>query len=162
MARLRYILGKGERIVLRLPTARQRMQRMALWGIGTVALAMLAPYPFGFRHANGGVFLIAVALCAAAGLFLMTVQYWKTRPHTVVTGQRILVRRGWSWWRYEELAVRAFEGMNYDLESRTLYLYGGRRVLAIPCDRDGYARIVATFADLIYSTSRCPHAVPSA
>lgn len=144
---LRRIMGEGETVVLRVPTALERSQRAVLWGVGLPVLALEVPHLFGIYYPDGRSFWLAIKLLAGAGLVFMVLQYWRHRLRIAVTDRRILVRRGISWRRHEAMDLRDISSFDYNPKSRTLLLYGNRRVLEIRCDRNTSARIVVAVAD---------------
>lgn len=143
---LRRILEPGETIVLRLPTSAERRRSAILWGVGFPVLAATLRYLSGFRPATETDIWRNAGAYAAAALLAMLASYWLRRPRIIVTDRRFLVRRGMFWGRHEQMPVRDVAGMDYDLKSRTLSLYGNRRVLAVSCDELAQARIIVALA----------------
>lgn len=149
MARLRRILKEGEAVNLRVPTALERSQRAALWGVGLPVLALEIPHLFGLYGPGDGSFRLAVKLFAGVGLVSMVLQFWRHRPRIVVTDRRILVRRGFSWKRHAAMDLHDISSFNYNLKTQTLLLYGNRRVLEIRCDLKTRARIIVAVVDAV-------------
>lgn len=142
-------MEEGETVVLRIPTALERLQRVVLWGVGLPVLALEAPHLFGFYYPDGDSFWLAAKLLTGVGLVFMVLQMWRHRPRIAITNRRILVRRGIAWRRHEAMALRDISTFDYNPKSRTLLLYGNGRVLEFYCDIRTRARIIGAVADAV-------------
>lgn len=139
-------LKPGETVVLRLPTMQERRRAAILLGAGFPTLAAMVSYLYGSPPVSEMDFWRHAGVYAVAGLAFMLAGNWMHRPRIVVTDRHILVRRGPSWRRHDWMAVRDVAGMDYDLKSKTLSLYGDGSVLTLPCDELGKARIMVALA----------------
>lgn len=141
------IMAKDETIVLRVPTTLERSQHAILAGVGLPVLALEVPHLFGFYYPSGDSFWLAIKILTGVGLVFMIVQYWRHRAKIMVTDRQILVRRGISWRRHDAMDLGDIATFDYNPISRTLMLYGNKRILKIRCKINTSTRIIVAIAD---------------